>query len=141
MTPLIYEADPAEFMDRAKRSHALHAELRSGIGIADAQAWAAAMRAILAEVALPSLVVGVRYRLRVLRGEFVMKHAHGRTAEGELVGMDVPILTDTDLVEIEGVYGGRAPRGGPYANLHLFEMGGRWAAIADTDVLRLEERP
>ncbi len=139
--PLVYECDQAEFMERAKRSHALHDQLREG-KVDDAQAWADAMKSLLSEVTLPPLVIGVRYRVRILKGDFEFRHAHGTTADGREIGLDIPMVTETSMAELEGRYGGRAPKGGPYGGLHLFDIGDQrasWAAIADTDVLRLEE--
>jgi len=140
--PLLWDADRGAFLDRLRRYHALMDELRRS-GVADAQEWARRMQALLDEADTPELVVGVRYRVRFMGTEVEMRHAHGTSLEtGETIGFDVPVPVDSRYAELEGVYHGRTAAPRPARGLLVFEIApGQGRAMADLDVLRIEERP
>lgn len=137
--PLLYEADRAAFLERAGRMQAHLAILTTKGPSFDVQEWARTMASIILEVEELPLVVGVRYRMKTLAGGLGTTHQHYATEAGEIVGIDVPIVTDPEYIELEGVYLGR--RRDPFGSSAIFfDIVGRGTAmLSDPDLLRCEE--
>lgn len=133
----IHEVPAAEFLDRQARMRTALAELAPGNRV-DTVALTERIRALLREVAPLRLIPGMRYRFRTLGGRPEVKHLHGVSETGAAVDLDVLQVPGPEWLEREGVYRGRA-HDGPFRGLLLFEVACEIAALADIDVLRLEE--
>jgi hypothetical protein len=135
MPVLVYEANTAEFLNRAGRTQALLAELngRDPINVPE---WQAKMRAILAEVSLPYLDLGGRYHVQLLAGPLSFDHRHYADEAGTVHGLDVP-TADVDYLGVDGTYLGRAPAG-PWRGQYMLQLAdGSLAMFTATDVLRI----
>ncbi len=136
---LVYEVDGPTYLDRQNRTKA-HIALLSTPGTkVDVEEWGRALAALQGEVDPLPLVVGVRYRIRMLGGEPAAVHRHYRDDAGAVHGIDFPYVAVPEYVELEGIFLER--RAGPLeTGMILFDVAGRGLAmLADMDVLRLEE--
>lgn len=130
-----YIVDPQVYLDRQRRM------LRAR-GKVDGRMAPDEIQRILAEAPLldDQLVCGRRYRFRVLGGAPKMAHRHGVDEQGREWILNLPDVPDAEWLEREGEYLGRGT--GMYAAAHLFHLGGgELAALADMDVLTIEELP
>ena len=137
--PFRYRVDGAEYLERQNRVKAILAELEQpgGINVAD---WTARFGAVTSEVPEIPLVVGVRYRLKMLGGRNVPVHRHFADEEGTIHGLDLPSVPDPEYLELEGVFLGRRPAPAPgQTRPILLEIADRLAMLTDSDVLELEE--
>ena len=77
---------------------------------------------------------------QLLGGAPKMAHRHGVDEQGREWILNLPDVPDAEWLEREGEYLGRGT--GMYAASHLFDLGGgELGAIADMDVLSIEELP
>jgi hypothetical protein len=136
--PLVYEADPEAFLDRQNRLRA-HIGLFAESSSLEVVEWTAGLVAIQREVDPLPLVVGVRYRIRLLFVDQSVKHRHAVLEDGAVVGLDVPVLLGGSYQEWEGVFLGRRPMPSGAADLLIFDVAGRAIGLGDVDILRLEE--
>lgn len=141
--PLVYAVDGRTYLDRQNRARAMIDELHRGDSV-DTADWSRRMGALHLEVEPLDLVVGARYRVRLLAGPPETHHHHGRDPEtGELYGIDLPAVGEVDYTELEGIFVGRMPdppypQGGIRGSI-ILDVAGMAAVFADVDVLRLEE--
>lgn len=129
---LVYQVEPEVYLDRQRRM------LRAR-GKVDGHLDPQEVVRILAEVASIPLVRGRRYRFRVLGGAPTTQHFHAvEVATGRHVVGDIPDVREPEWIERSGRYLGRGT--GPWSASHLFLLGdGQLAALADIDILRIEE--
>lgn len=128
----IYQADPAEYLDRQRRM------LRAR-GKVDGRMDPAAIAAILREVPPIAMRVGRRYRFRVLGGAPVAAELHGvEVGTGREIRAPSVEVPEPEWIEAVGLYLGRGV--GPWAHSHVFRLDdANLAALADMDILRLED--
>lgn len=129
---VVYEVPLAEFVAR-----------QEAMVVAQQKVDGPAMARIIAEVAAVELVIGTRYRIVTFGGKPEARHVHVRDKAGEEYGLDLPHVSDPTYLTIEGVYHGR---GKPFPSaglrgLHMFDIGGQHAAIADMDMQKVEIVP
>lgn len=136
--PLLFEEDPEVYLDRQNRIKRTLDELTSKKGIVVAD-WTARMKALQEEVPPVPLVVGVRYRVRLLGGELVTKHRHFRGDQGEELAVDLPGVDRPEFQEIEGIFRGRQSFHSMAGAAIILDVGGVAAMFHDADILRLEE--
>lgn len=138
MTPFLFEADGPVYLERQNRLSAKMKELEAPDGL-DVMAWAKGVAAIQREVDELPLVIGVRYRVKLLGGKMGVSHRHFVDEHDHEIAVDIPVVLDPEYVEFEGRFA-RRDRTAFGTSAILFDVGGgQHAMIGDCDVLRIEE--
>lgn len=135
--PLRYEVDGATYLERQNRAAAQLAILE-GREPFDPTEWANGFAAICREVDELPLVIGVRYRIRLLGGIPTNAHHRYQDGAGAVHAVDFPVVREPEYLEFEGTYTGRVRTNFGTSSI-LLDVDDKTAVIADIDVLRLEE--